>query len=161
MPPPELARNAPVVDVVHPVQINGFVVLRSKTNVAVRNRGDRFVGERLNLEEPLHRQARFHHGSTALAFANRHRVIFDTYQKSLSFEVGEHARTRFVAVEPCVCAAVPVHARVLIHDLQHGQIVPLAYHEIVGIVRRRHLHRACSEFGIGQFVGDDRDLTIH
>ena len=68
--PPQLARDAPVVDVVHPVEIDGLVILRRETNVAIRNRSNGLVRQRLNLEEPLHRKARFHHGSAALAFAD-------------------------------------------------------------------------------------------
>ena len=42
-----------------------------------------------------------------------------------------------------------------VDDHRHGQLVPLAHLEVVGVVRRRDLHGARPERRIGVAVGDD------
>ena len=49
-------------------------------------------------------------------------------------------------------------AALLIEHADLRQVVALADLEIVEVVRRRDLHRAGAFFGIGIFVGDDRNL---
>ncbi len=51
--------------------------------------------------------------------------------------------------------------RVLVHHVDLRQVVAFAGLEIVGIVRRRHLHRAGAELRLRQFVGDDGNLAVH
>ena len=51
--------------------------------------------------------------------------------------------------------------RVLVHDVDLRQVVPQAGLKIVGIVRRRHLHRARAELRLCQFIGDDGNLAVH
>ena len=46
MAPPELARDAPVVEVVHPFEVGLRVVLRSEADMAVADGGHRLVGKR-------------------------------------------------------------------------------------------------------------------
>jgi hypothetical protein len=82
MAPPELARNAPVVDVVHPVEIDLFVIFGREANglVAVGiglDGGDGFLGKRLNLDEPLCGEARLDDGFAAVAVANVVGVVLD------------------------------------------------------------------------------------
>ncbi len=56
--PPELARNAPVVDVAHPLEVGLRVHLRGELNVALADGGDGLVCERLDPDEPLLGEAR-------------------------------------------------------------------------------------------------------
>src|ERR1017187_7565224 len=72
MSPPKLSADAPVVDVFHPVEISLLVLLRRESDrfFAVRTRldgRDSLVGQRLNLDEPLRRKARFDNGLAAVA----------------------------------------------------------------------------------------------
>jgi hypothetical protein len=53
MSPPQLPRDAPVVNVVHPVQINRAVVLRDDRDFVCLDRLARAIGERFDLHEPL------------------------------------------------------------------------------------------------------------
>ena len=48
-----------------------------------------------------------------------------------------------------------------VHHIDLRQVVPQPCFEVVGIVCRSHLHRTGAEFRIRQFVGDNRDLSIH
>src|SRR5580704_19120178 len=76
MSPPQLARDAPVVDVVHPVQVNLFVVLRNDCDLAAFYGLNYFLRQRLNLDEPLLGQTRLDYGSAAVALAEGERVVF-------------------------------------------------------------------------------------
>ncbi len=76
MAPPQLARDAPVVYVVHPVQINLFVVLRNDGNLAAFDGLNRFLREGLNFDEPLLGKAGLDYGAATVAFADGERVIF-------------------------------------------------------------------------------------
>src|ERR1700688_4816388 len=104
MPPPQLARDAPVVDVIHPVQINLFVIFRDDGDLAALDGFDCFLRERLNSYEPLLGEARFDYGSAAVALAEGECVVFLGDEKSLLLQVRQHALPRFVAVETRVGA---------------------------------------------------------
>ena len=121
----------------------------------------RVVGQRLNLDEPLRREPRLDHRAASSHLPSAHRESFDGDEKALRFQIFEHALARLESVQPLICAGVLVHLRVLVHDFDLRQIVAQAGLEVVGIVRRRDLHRARAEFRIGKLVGDDRNLAIH
>ncbi len=83
--PPELAGDAPVVDVLHPVEVGLLVLLGGELNglFAIRVRldgGDGFLGERLDLDEPLRGEARLDDGFAAVAVADVVGVVLDCAQ---------------------------------------------------------------------------------
>ena len=107
MAPPELAGDAPVVDVLHPVEV-GLLVLSGVNWMCCRSSldgGDGFVGQGLNFDEPLRGEARLDHGLAAVAVADVVDVVLDAGQEALLFEVGDDALAGDVAVEACVGAA--------------------------------------------------------
>src|SRR2546428_11682261 len=67
MPPPELARDAPVADVLHPREVRVLPLLRDEARPAVAHRGERGERERLNLDEPLARDERLDDRPAAVA----------------------------------------------------------------------------------------------
>ena len=163
MPPPQLPRNAPVADVVHPVQINLLVVLRDN-RISPFSTAQSPVGQRLDLDEPLRRKPRLHHGSAAVAVAERDGVILLADQKALRPK-SSSTRLRASYGQARVRAGVGVHVRVLVHDVDLRQIVPQPGLKVVGIVRGRHLHRAGAELrstnssvmiGISRFISGSR-----
>src|SRR5205807_3252954 len=79
MPPPQLARDAPVVNIVHPVQINLAVVVGDDGDLAALDRLDRLLRQRLDLDEPLLRKPRLDHGAAAVALAEGESVVFFAY----------------------------------------------------------------------------------
>ena len=117
MSPPQLARNAPVINVLHPVQINLPVVFRNDRDLAALDRRNRAVGQRLDLDEPLLGEPRFNHRSAAVALAQSKSMVLLAHQKSLLLQIGQHTLARFVAIKPGVHARILVHVRVLIHHI--------------------------------------------
>jgi hypothetical protein len=88
-------------------------------------------------------------------------VVLFSNQKSPFLQIVQHALAGFEAVESRVHTCVLVHARMLVHDVDLRKVVALACLEVIGIVRGRDFHRACAEFRLREFVGDDRNLAIH
>ena len=76
MPPPQLARDAPVVDVAHPFEVRLRILLRRELDVALLNRLDGLVRQRLNADKPLRRKPRLHHRLAAVALADGVHVVF-------------------------------------------------------------------------------------
>src|SRR5260370_38579935 len=97
MPPPQLARDAPIVDVVHPVQVNLTIVLRRDGDLAALYDLNRALRQRLDLDEPLRRKSRLNHGAAAAALAGSNGVIFFAGKESLSFWFRQHAPARGVS----------------------------------------------------------------
>src|SRR5579859_7376157 len=73
--PPELARYAPVVDVLHPVQVGLRVHFRREPDMTFLHRSDGFVGQRLDLHKPLQRKPRLYDRLAAVAVANIVNVV--------------------------------------------------------------------------------------
>ena len=68
MPPPQLAGNAPVLNVAHPGKIKVFVLLRHKFDVAIFHGFDGWFGEFLGVDVPLVGQPRLdNHAGTVAA----------------------------------------------------------------------------------------------
>ena len=126
MAPPELARDAPVVDVLHPVEVGLLVHLRRKADGLVAagvglDGGDGLVGERLNLDEPLRRKARLDNRLAAVAVADVVGVVLDCGQQALFFEIWDDVLAGDVAVEAGVGAAFGVDVAVSSITLIEGR----------------------------------------
>src|SRR5262245_36038933 len=78
MSPPELAADAPVLDVLEPVEVNFAPALGEKLDVAVADRGLRFLDARIT-QPPLPREARLdrHIGAFRIAHVVRVRFLRD------------------------------------------------------------------------------------
>ena len=161
MAPPELARDAPVADVVHPIVVSLDPVLRDELDAAIVHRLDGLLGQRLRLDEPLRGDQRLDDGLAAIAVAQVELVVLDLFQQAERSRSSPRAcglrsdrgRRRGRPRRSCFAtSSITLIVR---------QVVALAGLEIVRIVRGRHLHHAGAELGIGEFVQDDRDLAIH
>ena len=74
MAPPELAADAPVLNVVEPVFISVLILFGVELQRVFHHRREGDVGKVLHLQEPLHTQARLHSG-VAVAFGVAHLVF--------------------------------------------------------------------------------------
>ena len=68
--PPELAADAPVADVFHPVVVVAFEAFGHNFDATVLDGGDGGFGEGLGFDEPLGAEERFDDGVAALAVAD-------------------------------------------------------------------------------------------
>src|ERR1022692_2825051 len=99
MSPPQLPRDAPVVNVAHPLEIGLGVILRHELDVAVLDYLDGAVGQRLNLDEPLRRKPWFDDGLAAVTLSQRDNIVLRTDQKAASLEIFQHLLSRLEAVQ--------------------------------------------------------------
>src|SRR5580698_6438546 len=161
--PPELAADAPVVDVLHPVEVGLLVHLRGEFDGAGL---DGFNGEAghgcaalfgllVDGDEPLRGKARLDYGFAAVAVADAVGVVADAGEEALLFEISDDALAGNVAVEACVRPTLFVDVRGLVHDVDVGQIVALAQLEVVGVVGRRDFDGAGAEVAADPGVEDD------
>ena len=79
MAPPELATNAPVPDVVEPVEIDFVEPLRHDLDAALVHRRPCRFRKRLHSYVPLFRHQRFDDFIAALAVTHRMAVRFDLF----------------------------------------------------------------------------------
>ena len=162
------------MDVFHPVEIDLLVVRRRKADGLLAagvslHRGDGLLSHRLAAavwlpvdgHEPLRGETRLDHRLAAVAVAHVVDVILDASQGAPRFQVLDDLFASGKAVEARVDAAVFVDVAAVVHDVDRGQMVPLADGEVVGIVRGSHLHRTSAEFAANPRVDDDGDLAIH
>lgn len=162
MSPPELARDAPVVNVLQPVAVD----------FGPRNFGDEArtapSGERLerrachlvHATEPLRRDQRLDHRAAPIATRDGEFVILDPFEQPKFAEALDHTLARFIPVQSGELRSCRFgHARVLVHDDDVRQVVSTPHLVVVRIMRRRDLDRARAEVRVNRFVGDDRDLA--
>src|SRR5215831_7508601 len=157
MSPPQLARDAPVMDVLHPLQVDGPVVVRRNADVAFGDGARRRLGKAhaavrrllVNRNEPLLGKPRLNNSFAAVALADGVGMVLGPRQQAALLQVLQNSLSRIVAVETFVGSAVFIDARLLVHHRDLWQIVTLANLKVIGIVRRRDFHRAAAELMIG------------
>ena len=179
--PPQLPRNAPVLDVVDPVMVgcepfrwheahplrcpaarrHDAGTHRLEAQVLdrlareVRVRGRRRLGQR---HEPLVGQHRLDHLARASAARHHHLVRLLRHHEASRREVGQHRLARRIAIEPAIILRrVIVHRGIEIEDGERRQPVSLPELPVVEIMRRRDLDGAGAELAINVVVGHDRD----
>ena len=74
MAPPELARDAPIADVLHPLKEDDLAIVGHKADAAAAHRFHGLFGQRLHVHEPLRRNQRLDDGLAAVALAEVDRV---------------------------------------------------------------------------------------
>ena len=159
MPPPQLARDTPRADVLHPVQVDAAKALGREPHATVLDRGDRGIRELAHVAEPLERQQRL----DAFAASVRERDVvgvLDLAAHSIDrAQVGDDLGAAFQRRQPGVpLAGKRRHATVLADDAELVQAVSARDLEVVGVVCGRHLERTRAERRIHVLVGNDRKL---
>eukprot|EP00754_Rhynchopus_humris_P043566 Rhum_TRINITY_DN3360_c0_g1::Rhum_TRINITY_DN3360_c0_g1_i1::g.10617::m.10617 len=141
--PPQLARNAPRVDVVEPVVPNLAVALRDQLELVGLLQVEGALGSVLALGEPLRHQELLHNVARALAASDGHRPRLLLHEKVTLLESLDDGGTRVVALHALELA---LHADVagLVHHADLRQLVPLTALEIVGVVRGGDLDHTSS-----------------
>src|SRR5690606_27061367 len=160
MPPPQLAGDAPGLDVPHPLEVGLLPVLGDELRTSILNRLDGLFRQLGGVHIPLVRQPRLDRNAGAISVRDHVRIRLDFFEQPLGLEIGNDALSRLEAVEPAVgLRRVLVDARLGVEDVDHRQIVPTANLEVVEVVRRGDLDRAGPLLRIGILIRNDRNLT--
>ena len=158
--PPELPGDRPVVHVVDPVEVPGRQLRRVDRGPALAHRVAGGLGQRCDLDEPLQATAAVRPRRRSASSA-RPRARTASSRPTIRPCRAQRLLDRGPRLEP----VQPVENRsgagdpgILGEDRRHRQAVPAADLEVVGVVRRGHLHRAGAERRVDVLVGHDRDL---
>ena len=160
MSPPELTGDTPVLDVLEPVQIGLAVVLRNELELAGLDRLNRRLRHLIHTYEPLRLDHRLDGGTAAIMGTDVMLRRNDLYEKSEIREILYHGLPRLIAVHAIILRTRTVDGRIIVQDIDFGQIVTLADLEIVRIMGRCDLYSTGSEGHIGMLITDDRNLPI-
>ena len=161
--PPQLARDVPVADVLHPVLERRVPALRHDPEPRLPIGREHRLGERLHLHEPLIAQARLDDGVAAVAAPQRVAVRLDLLEQA---PLLEHVHDPLACLESVQVgerlghARGVLHASVLGHHQRHLELVPQADLEVGGVVRGGHLHEPRAEGGVDHLVRHDRNRDV-
>ena len=159
MPPPELARDTPVVDVLEPVQVDFVEASRHDLQQIILDGSDSGSGEWHHLDEPLFGNERLNHGVTALAVPQRHSVILLLEDQAEPRQVSHQVFAGFIAILASIGTRFGGHLRIKANDLDARQVVAQADFKVDRIMGRRDFHRACAKGSINGLVRYDGKLT--
>ena len=159
-PHQNLAADAPVADVLHPVQVGPLEALRHERDPPVPHGLDRRLGQRPDVDPPLLRDDRLHHRARALRVPDRVTVRLDLLDQPARLEVGDHPVACLEAIEARVLAGVLVERAVGREDVDHLEPVPLPDLEVDRVVPGRHLQRARARLHVDRLVRDHRHRPV-
>ncbi|MBT9163230.1 MAG: hypothetical protein DDT24_00134 [Chloroflexi bacterium] len=159
MSPPELPADAPVADVLHPVEVYHGETLGDDLNAPVNHRFDRWSSQRRHLDKPLPGGQRLNHSSAALAMTYRVGVRFDLDQQPLFLQVCQQGMARGKTVLPLIWAGVFIQRGIRIHYVNERQLFSLRDLEVDRVMCRGNLHRAAAEGGVHGIIGNNGNLA--
>ncbi len=129
--------------------------------VAVAHRVTCGLGQRLDLDPPLHRQPRLDDFTAALGVPDavqvRALLLDDAALLSQRFTDLDAGVEAVKAVEFCSGVGDPALG---VHDRRHRQLMAQPDLEVVRVMGRRDFDCTRSEFGVDVVVGDDGDLPV-
>ena len=160
--PPELAADAPVVDVLQPVAVGGDVLLGIELDVTVQHGRQCNVGKVLHGQIPLHAQAGFY-GCVGVALGISHLVgvVLHLLHESCFLQVLGNLLAHIHAVHAHVEACCLAECAVGVEDVYGLQVVGLAQVVVVHVVGGSNLQTACTELYLDIAVLDNGNNAAH
>ena len=141
VPPPELARDTPVADVVHPLKVGLFPVLRNKADLSIFDNFYRFVRERFDLYEPLFGEVGFDYGVAPVTVANRVYMFIGLFKEAKFVKILNNFLPGLVPAQSLIYAAVFINYGVFVHYYYLFKVVPLPHFKVIGIVSGSDLYK--------------------
>ena len=161
MAPPELATDAPILHVLHPVAIGVLELRRVETDLVVHHRIECRLSQTVHFQEPLHGELRLDGHIGTLGEAHLVRVILCFLEQSGSIKVADDLFADGEAIHADVEFARRSNGAIVVKDVDGGEVVFLAQHVVVYVVRGGDLEAACAELNVDVVVLDDGDLAPH
>ena len=159
--PPQLAADAPVADIVSPVEVGLLHSRRDQLDVAFLDALDGGLDQLVHLDEPLLLDQRLDCRAAAVVCADVVAVVLDADEQTHLIEFFYDLRSCLVAVHTAELRAVLIDRRVVVHDVDLRQVVTLSDFKVVGVVCRGDLDDARTEFPVNIFICHDRDPAVH
>ena len=184
MTPPELTADAPVTDILHPVEVVFIKALGDKADLFIPNHLNGRLRQRLHRDEPLLGNHRLDGAVAAVAGADIVAQRLHRFEGAAGFQIGKNGFARLLGGHAGVFAAVQHlrlaggslsgaeqliggsfiggagHVPIVGEDTDTGQIMALAYLEVIGVVGGGDLYNAGTLFHIGVLIADDGNFLI-
>ena len=158
--PPQLAADAPVLEVLHP----GGVGLRPARGVEGDLAGvdgvERRPLELVDCHEPLLGKPRLQRGVATVAVHDGVIEFVDVIEQVVLLKPLDYGLAALVAVHAGELAVALDNHRVLVKDVDLRQVVSLTHGVIVGVVGRGDLDKAGAKVGVDMPILKDGDLTV-
>src|SRR3989344_2885188 len=147
MPPPNLARDAPVSYILKPIQINFLPALWMEFNFSRFNVFDREFRELIHFQKPLFRAQWLNYNSAARADCDVMRVVLNFFYQPQLFKLRHNFFARFFCLESGkVFSRFICHPRVFVYDLQEWQFMVDGNRFVGRVMVRSYFNRSSSEF---------------
>ena len=147
--PPQLAADAPVVNVLQPVAVCGDILLGVELDLAFQYRRQGDVGEMLHGEIPLHAEARLYGGiGVTLRVAHLVGIVLHLFHQAGSLQVFGNLLAHFHAVLAHIESGCGRECAVGVEDVDSLQVVGFAQVIVIDIVCGSNLQTAGSELDV-------------
>ena len=100
--PPQLSRNAPGLDITHPVEVGFFPMFRHELCATLFDRSDSRGCKRRSIGIPLIGQKGFDRHPATISIGYRVGLLFNMVHEPQGLQVGDHTRTRFKPVQAAI-----------------------------------------------------------
>ena len=146
--PPQLARNAPVLEVVHPGEVGVGPAGRVELDLAALDDLGRALLELVHGNEPLLGEPGLQRGVAAVAVHDGVVQLLDVVEQAVLVEPLDDGLAALVAAHAAELAVALDDDRVLVEDVDLLEVVRLAHGVVVGVVGGRDLDEAGAVVGV-------------
>ena len=154
--PPELARDTPILDIGHPVAIDIFELGGDVSDLVILDSLEGRAGERLHLDEPLHREFRFDHDIGALRVTHLVDIIFDLLYEVGSGEIFHDLLADIEAIHADIHSAGFGDGAIIVEDIDRWEVIFIAEHIVIDVMSGSHLEATGTELHFDILIHDDR-----
>ena len=158
--PPELARDAPVLEVLHPGEVGARPAVGVEGDLAVPHDLGGTLLELVDGHEPLLGEPRLERRVAAVAVHDGVVDLLDVVEEPVALEPVDDCHARLIAAHARELAVAVDHVRRLVEDVDLLEAMRLAHGIVVGVVGGRDLDEARAEARIDVPVGEDGDLAV-
>ena len=157
--PPQLARDAPILNVLQPIKINLLKALWHNADLSIANGCQCFGCQRFDLNKPLRGDHWLDDLAAALTARHIQRVgLFLNCQTGCP-HVSPYSLARLKAIEACILPALCGYACFAVQHGYDGQPVALPNGVVVGIMAGRNLERTSPKLTVHIIVRNHRHNT--
>ena len=160
MSPPKLAADAPVPNILHPVEVHPGEPIGDYLYPPVQDNVHSRLCQALHTDEPLLAHQRLHGHGAAVTVPHGVDIRLYSLKQTILFQVSQYGFTALEPVHAFVGPGFPVHCAVQVHGGNDGQAMSLAHLEVHRIVSGCNLQRPSAESGVNCLIADNREGAI-
>jgi len=161
VPPPDLAADAPVLEVFQPEEVVLIPLGGIDSGFPFAYGRDRLVRQRTGGHKPLKGEHGLDRTLAAVTVADAVVVALHLDQVTAFFQILDQAFAAGIAIQPGIGSSRLPHGSVFRNNLKQVQGVFPAYLEVIEIMSRGDFERAGPEFTVNVRIGDHRQRPFH